>query len=339
MVIAAKSKTNVPIVFGAMTFGRAGVEQARVHDINDASKMVGIFLEYGHNEIDTARVYGMGSSEEYLGQLQPSYTERGVVMDTKLYPGSMTGIKITHTADDLRKHLGLSLQALKVDKVDMFYLHGPDRSTPYEETFAMCDVLHKEGKFDRLGLSNYMAWEVAYIQEICIKNGWIRPSVYQGVYNAIHRSVESELFPCLRHYNMGFYAFNPIAGGYLTSRYHRETVEQEVEATSRFDKKTMQGQAYRKRYFNDTMFDALDIIREAAGKHGLRESECALRWMTHHSLLEEDRGDKIIIGASSEKHLRENLEDLEKGPLPEDVVQALDKAWETTKGVVSNYFH
>lgn len=133
--------------------------------------MVDIFLSYGHNEIDTARVYGKGSSEEYLGQLQPSYTERGVVMDTKLYPGNMTGVMITHTADGLRKHLDLSLQALKVDKVDMFYLHGPDRTTPYEETFAMCDVLHKEGKFDRLGLSNYMAWEVAYIQEICIKNG------------------------------------------------------------------------------------------------------------------------------------------------------------------------
>lgn len=136
---------------------------------------------------------------------------------------------------------------------------------------------------------------------------------------------------------MSLYAFNPIAGGYLTSRYHRD--QGEVEASSRFDESNIQGQAYRKRYWNDTMFDALDIIREAAKKEGLTESECALRWMVHHSFLEVERGDKIIIGASTEAHLRENLEDLEKGPLSEEVVQALDRAWAKTKAVVTGYWH
>jgi aflatoxin B1 aldehyde reductase len=75
------------------------------------------------------------------------------------------------------------------------------------------------------------------ICEICIKNDWIRPIVYQGVYNALHRSVEPELFPCLRHYNMGFYAYNPLAGGYLTDRYHREDADDAHESGSRFDPK------------------------------------------------------------------------------------------------------
>jgi aflatoxin B1 aldehyde reductase len=61
-----------------------------------------------------------------------------------------------------------------------------------------------------------MAWEVAQICEICDRNGWIKPSVYQGIYNAIHRAVEPELFPCLRHYGMAFYNYNPLAGGVHT---------------------------------------------------------------------------------------------------------------------------
>ncbi|CAD6454880.1 a16b93cc-ff00-480a-a7e1-8153de832116 [Sclerotinia trifoliorum] len=337
MAPETKANTKLPIVLGAMTFGKPGVMQVRVGDIKDVTSMIEIFQSHGHNEIDTARVYGLGSSEEYLGQLQPSYPDRGIIMATKLYPYNTNGIKITHSADDLRLHLDKSLKALGVEKVDIFYLHAPDRSTPYEETLAMCDVLHKEGKFNRFGISNYTAWEVAQIQELCIKNNWIRPTVYQGVYNAIQRSIEPELIPCLHHYNMSFYAFNPIAGGYLTSRYHRH--QESVEASSRFDASHVQGQIYRKRYWNDTMFDALDIIRGAANKEALTEVECALRWLMHHSLLEAGRGDKIIIGASSEAHLRENLEDLEKVPLGEKVVEALDRAWAKTKAVAGSYFH
>lgn len=293
--------------------------------------MLDLFQKHGHNEVDTARVYGQGSSEEYLGELK--WQDRGIVMETKLYPSAPR----THKSADLRKYLLESLQALKAEKIHMFYLHGPDRKTPFEETFRTLNDLHKEGYFEVLGLSNYMSWEVAYISDLCIQNGWIAPKVYQGVYNAIHRTVDVELFPCLRHYGIKFYAFNPLGGGYLTSRYHREDTG--FEAGSRFDPKTSQGKSYRGRYFNDSMFDALDIIRAAAKKHNLTEAECALRWMNHHSKLEPEHGDAVIIGASSMKHLEENLVDLEKGPLPEDVVEALDQAWAKTKGVVINYFH
>jgi aflatoxin B1 aldehyde reductase len=166
------------------------------------------------------------------------------------------------------------------------------------------------------------------------------PSVYQGIYNAVHRSVEPELFPCLRHYGMSFYNFNPLAGGYLTSRYHRQTGEN-VEPGSRFDPNNRQGKSYRARYWNDAMFDALDIIRPVAKKHGLTEAECALRWMTHHSLLRRENGDAIIIGASNTNQLEENLINLEKGPLPEEVVAALDAAWERVRGTPSTlkYWH
>lgn len=180
-----------------------------MHDLKDAAAMLDVFQKYGHKEVDTARVYGGGSSDEYLGKL--NWQERGLVMETKLYSGSLYASKITHNAADLRKYLLESPKALKAKKIDMWYLHGPDRKTPYEETFRVVDELHKEGYFDRFGISNYMSWEVAQINDMCIQNGWIRPSVHQGVYCSIHRSVEAELFPCLRHYGMGF-CFQPSCG-------------------------------------------------------------------------------------------------------------------------------
>lgn len=338
--MTSKEKSNVKIVFGAMTFGKAGVEQTRVHDVKDAAAIIDIFQKFGHNEIDTARYYGQGSSEEYLAAID--WKKRGIVMDTKYYPTAgrgMPGEQTTHTPEDLRKHLLQSLKALNTDKVDMWYLHGPDHTTPYEETLRGVNDLYKEGYFERFAISNYAAWEVAQINEICIRNGWIRPSVYQGVYNAIHRSVEPELFPCLRHYGMAFYNYNPLAGGYLTSRYHRDQEDSSVEKGSRFDPNSWQGKMYRARYWNDAMFDALELLRPAAKKHGLTEAECALRWMTHHSLLKREHGDAVIIGASSTKHLEENLTDLEKGPLPDDVVEALDKGWEKTKSISGKYWH
>jgi len=330
-------KTNLPILFGAMTLGKAGVEQTRVHDLKDASALLDLFQQHGHNQIDTARVYGAGSSEEYLGELH--WQDRNLIVDTKLYPSSVNGGAISHTPDGLRKYLLESLKALKADKIDLWYLHGPDRKVPYEETFRAVNELYKEGYFKRLGLSNYMSWEVAYISDMCIQNGWIRPTVYQGVYNAIHRQVEAELFPCMKHYGIAFYAFNPLAGGYLSDRYHRDEKDSAIEGGSRFDPNTSQGKQYRRRYWNDSMFDALDIIRAAAKKFQLTEAEVALRWMMHHSMLKSEVGDTVIIGASSLKHLEENLVDLEKGPLPEEMLEALDKAWSKTKGVVSPYYH
>lgn len=193
------------------------------------------------------------------------------------------------------------------------------------------------GYFNRFGISNYAAWEVAQICEICDKNGWIKPVAYQGVYNALHRLVEPELFPCLRHYGISFYEFNPLAGGYLTSRYHRD--QQEHEVGSRFDPNRNQGANYRKRYWKEDYFDALDILRAAAKKHGLSEVECALRWINHHSLLSREKGDAIIIGASSKEQLEENLTNFEKGPLPDDIVEAFDQGWARVKGDCRPYFH
>lgn len=233
-----QSKSNLTIVLGTMTFGEEGKEQARVHDLPTVKAICQCFLDHGHTETDSARFYCGGTCEEYLGKIEAD--KMGLTLQTKLYPTvgrTMTpgAQPVSHSPEDLRKHLMISLQALGVKKLDMFYLHGPDRTTPYEVTLKAVNDLHKEGYFDRFGISNYMSWEVAEMVTICRQNGWIQPTVYQGLYNVIHRSVETELFPCLRKFGISFYAYNPLGGGYLTGRYSKETMNAEVEKGSRFD--------------------------------------------------------------------------------------------------------
>lgn len=94
-------------------------------------------------------------------------------------------------------------------------------------------------------------------------------------------------------------------------------------------------------YFNESNFSALEIINSAAKKHNLSMIEVALRWAVHHSALRMNGkgNDGVIIGVSKLEQLHENIRDLKKGPLPKDVVDALEKAWIVTKGVSPDPWH
>ncbi|KAJ7499457.1 Aldo/keto reductase [Mycena latifolia] len=326
-------KSALNIVMGAMTFGASGKEGARVTELKDVEAILDVFLKHGHREIDTARVYCGGTSEEYLGKI--NWQEKGILMETKLYPSAAAAR--THSPEDLRKFLMISLKALNTDTLEMWYLHGPDRSVPYEVTLKAVDDLYKEGYFKRFGISNYMAWEVAEMVGICKRFGYIQPTAYQGVYNAIHRGVEPELFPCLRKFGISFYEFNPLAGGFFTGRYN--SADDAPESGSRFDPERVQGKNYRNRYWKEPYFDALKSIRPVVEQHNLTMVEVALRWISHHSLMRREHGDAVLIGASSLNHIEQNLIDLEKGPLPDEVLKALDEAWFNVKSYASNYYH
>jgi len=230
-----------------------------------------------------------------------------------------------------------SLTALNTNKVDVWYLHGPDRSISYEVTLKAVNDLYNDGYFDRFGISNYMSWEVAEMVGICNANGYIQPTVYQGIYNAIHRNVEIELFPCLRKFGISFYGFSPLAGGFFTTKYNRKT--EGVEDGSRFDPNKTQGKSYRRRYWNEHYFKALEIIKDAAEKAGLTMPEVALRWMSHHSFMKREYGDSVLIGASDITQIEQNLVDLEKGLLPAEVINALDEAWLLVAPYAVPYFH
>ena len=91
----------------------------------------------------------------------------------------------SNSPEGVRASLEESLRLLKTDVVDIFYLHAPDRATPFEHTLRAVNELYEEGKFKQFGISNFAAFEIAEIVITCKANGWIRPTVYQGMYNAI----------------------------------------------------------------------------------------------------------------------------------------------------------
>lgn len=91
-------------------------------------------------------------------------------------------------------------------------------------------------------------------------------------------------------------------------------------------------------YGNGEYFAVMELLDPVIEKYGLTLRECALRRLAHHSLLGEEEGNAVLIGASSVAHLESNLVGLEKGPLPDEVVGALDKGWERAKGLGWEYW-
>ena len=132
--------------------------------------------------------------------------------------------------------------------------------------------------------------------------------------------------------------YNPLAGGLFSGKIKTAEVPSEGRYS---DSVGRMGDMYRKRYFKDATFDALRLIEPVAQKHNLTLLEIALRWCVHHSALKMTNGgrDGVIIGVSSIGQLESNLKDLEKGPLPEEVVKTLDEAWLIAKPTTANYWH
>lgn len=288
------------------------------------------FQNAGYNEVDTARSYIGGAQEAFTRDAR--WKERGLKLATKSYPK----IPGTHKPDALTDEFETSLRELGTDCVDIFYLHAADRSVPFAETLEAVDRLHKAGKFVQLGLSNYTAFELAEIVMTCKYNGWVRPTIFQGMYNAITRSLEQEVIPACRRYGLEVVVYNPLAGGILSGKYKATDLPTEGRFS---DVNQLLGASYRKRYFRDSTFEALSIIEPVAEAHGLTLVEIALRWLVHHSALDVINGqDGVVIGVSSLQQLDQNLEGCEKGPLPEEVVNALDQAWLVAKTEAPNYW-
>jgi aflatoxin B1 aldehyde reductase len=296
-------------------------------DETTAGRMIDAFLEAGHSRIDTAYVYADGRSEEILGRLLTPARRRQVWLATKAKPLDEGGLQPAQ----VRHQLEMSLRRLQTDSVDLFYLHHPDNTTPVAETLGECQKLFEEGKFKALGLSNYAAWQVVDIYHICQGNGWVTPTVYQGMYNAVTRAVESELFPALRATGMVFYAYNPLAGGLLAGKYHE------------FGKYPRDGrfalrENYRERYWKSDYFQALEAIRGACRDCQVDMVTAALNWVLFHSPLTTTDGNGLIIGVSNFNQLTANLNCLRRGPLPEQLVASFEHAWELTRHTCPAYF-
>lgn len=163
-----------------MTFGPDESKGARVTSLDDFNKCLDLLQKEGYYEVDTAEAY-VGTKQQAF-TAEAKWKERGLKLATKYYPNPERG---GHTAENIRQKLEWNLEQLKTDCVDIFYLHAADRARPFAPVLEECNKLHKEGKFVELGLSNFTAFEVAEIVILCNERGWVRPTIYQAMYNAI----------------------------------------------------------------------------------------------------------------------------------------------------------
>jgi aflatoxin B1 aldehyde reductase len=211
------------VILGLMTFGPPGTESkgARIATLDEYNKNLDFLQQSGYNEVDTARVYISGDQEAFTREAK--WQERGLTLATKCYPVNPGD----HKPENLKASLNKSLAELGTKSVDIFYLHAPDRSVPFKDTLEALNDLFKEGKFVSLGLSNFAAWEVAEVWNIANERGWVKPTIYQAMYNAITRDIEKELLPCCRKYGIDIVVYNPLAGGMFSGKYKSKEIPNE----------------------------------------------------------------------------------------------------------------
>ena len=212
--------------------------------------------------------------------------------------------------------------------MNVYYLHAPDRVTPLKDTLEGVNELYKAGKFKRFGLSNFQPSEVLEVIKIAKENGFVLPSVYEGLYNMFNRRSEKDIFPILRENNISFYAYSPIAGGFLT-----KTPEDVTNGKGRFGKAAgFFSQLYNGLYNKPIYLDFLASFGKVAADTGLSQAELAHRWLAYHSLLDPEKGDAIIFGSRAGAQMDSTIEWFKKGPLSAEVVQQLEELWKTVEG-------
>ncbi|KAG0053020.1 hypothetical protein BGZ83_001782 [Gryganskiella cystojenkinii] len=329
-------RTTPRIILGTQSFALETSDPTksdfRVQGAENFKPFLRCLERYNVHELDTARVYCEGDTETVLGQVlgSPASKLGPFEVSTKVYPIQPGD----HAPEALTRHLYRSLEQLKRDKVKIFYLHAPDFYTPFDVTLKAINDMHNEGLFEEFGLSNFAAWQVATVYQICHFKGYVKPTVYQGWYNPLMRQMEREVFPCLKEFGIRFYAYNPIAGGFLTGNY---SIDSEVPAGSRFDTKTLLGPYYREQYWLPLYFDAVQVLKEQSLRHDIPLLEASIRWMNHHSGLGPKDG--LIFGANDRvEDLEDNLKSLQKGPLPKDLAQAFEECWDKVKAGYQTYF-
>lgn len=308
------------IVLGTMTFGGQA-------DAPSAARMLEVFAAAGHRWLDTAYIYNDGATERLLGSLLKQLPAGTFRLAGKAHPGDGGGLG----AERLAAQAEQSLERLQLEALDLFYLHRPDPRTPLEETLETCQRLHDQGKIRTLGLSNYPVDEVHRVLRLCRANGWLAPTVYQGMYNALTRAVETELLPALRQEGLGFLAYNPLAGGLLSGKY---ASPERLPDSGRF----VVLDFYQQRYWQPAYFEALALVRDACRQAGIPAAEAALRWLTRHSRLTAGPGNAVIVGASRPEQLEANLRALAQPALPEALAAALDRAWDVAQPACPPYF-
>lgn len=249
-------------------------------------------LDAGINFFDTARMYGGGKSEEFMGRVLKGRRDE-YVLATKFgnRPGDKESFSSRH---HMMKSVEISLRALDTDHIDLLQLHYPDLRTPIEETLSALTALVQQGKVRYIGCSNFTGWQVADAAWSARCNHFEPFISVQNEWSLLNRSIEPEVVPASEHFGLSVLPYFPLASGLLTGKVRRG--EQPPEG-SRL------ATPYFGSVLTDENFTRLERLEQWAIEHGRTMTEVALSWLASQPVV-----GSVIAGASSAEQVKANAE-------------------------------
>ena len=303
------------LCLGTMTFGVQCNEEESTEILDRA-------FDLGITFLDTADAYPLGGdaavlgmTEEILGRWLRGRRHAGVVATKANAPRS----RRPWDRGNSRKHLVEACEAsrrrLGTDWIDLDQLHGPDPSTPMEETLRALDDLVTAGKVRYVGVSNWPAWMLARSLGVSELHDWSSFVSVQPRYNLLYRQIEHELLPLCESEGLAVIPYNPLAGGLLSGKHSHADGPGE---NTRFAI-TGAGERYQERYWQLAEFAAIDALRPVAEEAGMSLVTLAVAWM-----LAQPAVTAPIIGVSRPEHLDDNVAALD-ARLGEGMLAHLDE--------------
>lgn len=305
------------VCFGTMTFGEAD-ENSFMHQLgtpeDESHQLLSHALDQGCNFIDTADVYGQdGLSERVIGRFFEKHGRRDeVVLATKFRfvmgsgpnKSGASRYRIIKCCED-------SLRRLQTDHIDLYQIHMQDTNTPEEETLRALDDLVRAGKVRYVGCSNYAAYRLADSLWTSRTQRLERFATLQAQYSLVERNLEREHIPLCQEHGLGILPWSPLAGGFLTGKYHRD------QAPTEGSRYAMWQERFGR--FGDREWEAVDLLRSVAAEVDASVPQVALAW-----LIAQPSVSSVIFGARNRKQLDDNLHaaTLE---LPADAVEKLNE--------------
>ena len=302
------------LALGAMSFG---TDWGWGTEINEARKMLDLYLDSGGNFVDTANCYTNGSSERMLGEFLGERRQQ-IVLSTKYtistHPGDPNGGG--NHRKSMARSVETSLQRLKTDYIDLLYLHIWDGTTPVEEILRAMDDLVRAGKVLYVGMSDTPAWQISRMQAIADLRGWSPLVALQIEYNLIERTTERDLIPMANEMGLGVVPFSPLAGGLLSGKYSREECLNKAGSTGLQGSRKSGIESLGK--FTERNMEIVDEVKKVASEVQKSPAQVALAW-----LLSKSTVTSVLLGASKLEQLENNLGSLNT-PLSPDQIKRLD---------------
>jgi aryl-alcohol dehydrogenase-like predicted oxidoreductase len=209
-----------------------------------------------------------------------------------------------------------SLRRLQTDRIDLYYAHQFDPTTPLDETMEAFDRLRADGKILYAGLSNFSAWQLGLAQSVVAEQRLAPIAALEPRYNLLYRQPERDLLPLSKALGIGVMPYNPLGAGMLTGKYLRGS---EPPPESRFGWGDY-GRMYQGRYWSEEMFAVVEAVVQVAQDESMTPAQAALAW-----ILTRDSVTSPIVGASRPEQLHDTVKALDKKLSPEAVAR-LDEA-------------